>query len=183
LLGFSEGRFQRIKLILEEVNEFRSSTGDLQSAKIKNSQQIETALPFQALADEDGASPSAYSTWLGCVLRLCAEETSLREQFFKDLKVANLIQRHNPLILSYWMSSLDLIKSELVLKVPHAYYQEVLEQLSKKSFRLSQFVLLSVKDNFQICGFDSCQLVTKNANEFWQGLDKFQDKEEALLHV
>jgi len=33
-LGFSEGRFQRIKLILEEVNEFRSSTGDLQSGSV-----------------------------------------------------------------------------------------------------------------------------------------------------
>jgi uncharacterized protein YyaL (SSP411 family) len=174
VLGESEGRARRLREVFAELKNYRDASGKLQSRKRGGGGGPE--LPFEALADEDGASPSAYSTYLACVLREYAmgglgswqSSEEFRKVLFEDLKVAALIQSHNPQILSYLLSAMEFVCAEGVLKVARSEYHSVLEILSLKGLRLSQFVLLPSKDTFQICDLESCHVNTKDPAEFWQ---------------
>lgn len=177
VMGVSSSRSARIEELFKTIYGYRDSAGNLQSRLVEADSL--SRLPFEALADEDGASPSAYSTWLNCALHeyasggkaSYASSVEFQKVLFSDLKVASLIQAHNPQVLTYFLSALELVCGAGVLKVPHHTYQETLEKLSLEGVRISKFVLLSVKDEYQLCNLETCFFKTGNIAEF---LKKFR---------
>jgi uncharacterized protein len=162
----SQNYIEAVDRIVKEINlKYRNSEGRLSATSLDKKSE----LPLNTLADEDGATPSAYSTYLAVLMRqsLLTGNRQQLEEFFSDLPVAQTILEHNPLILTYLLEQLPILKNAICLKIPYGAHSDLLKFLSSQKIQLSGFVVRCHEaQSFEICGYDTCYFKTESLKDF-----------------
>jgi uncharacterized protein YyaL (SSP411 family) len=170
---FDERFSREISVRLSWVEEnFRDDKGRL-LARRKDSKRFGT--PWSDLQDEDGANPSAYSTYMGVLARelMASPRADLEERFWKDMGLGARICERNPLILTYLLNQLEIVARGAVFKAPFGHKEELLAKFAEKGYRPSEFLVVERDgDSFELCEWGTCLLSTSKRFEAVVALSK-----------
>jgi uncharacterized protein len=131
--------------------------------------------PWSDLQDEDGATPSAYSTYMGVLARdlMVAPEEALEQRFWKDMAMAERISERHPVILSYLLCQLEIVARGAVAKVPPGEKAELLLKCAEKGYRPSEVLVIEREGaGFELCEWGACFLLAPKRFELLSVLAK-----------
>jgi len=151
---------------------FRDGAGKL-LARRRESSRFGT--PWNELQDEEGANPSAYSTYMGVLARelMSFPHAALEERFWKDLDFGARISERHPLILPYMINQLEIVARGVSIKVPPGEKGELLKKLAEKGYRPSEVVVHThAGRDFEVCEWGACFLLSSKRFEVVVALAK-----------
>lgn len=131
--------------------------------------------PWSELQDEDGATPSAYSTYMGVLARelMVDPGEDLEKRFWKDMELAEKISERHPVILSYLLCQLEIVARGAVAKVPPGEKAALLLKCAEKGYRPSEILVVEREGpGFELCEWGACFLLAPKRFELVSALAK-----------
>ncbi|MEO5667363.1 MAG: thioredoxin domain-containing protein [Bdellovibrionota bacterium] len=151
---------------------FRDAEGNLLPRRRESSR---FGTPWSELQDEDGANPSAYSTYMGVVARelMLRPRADLEESFWKDLRIGARISDRHPVILTYMLNQLEIVARGAAVKVPPGEKREFLLKCAEKGYRPSEVLVVEHERlEFELCEWGACFMLSAKRFEIIVGLAK-----------